>query len=71
MSIQEALTPMIQQSAPLVCLDRIVFDCCGWGSGDTIGSNDDDDIGGGKALGGEKKQSTNNRGEGDDGNGMI
>ncbi len=44
---------MIQQSAPLDHLDRIIFSCCGWGSGDPIGSNNDDDIVGGKALGGE------------------
>jgi hypothetical protein len=43
----------IQQSAPLVCLNRIVFGCCGWGSRDTIRSNDDNDIGGGEALGGK------------------
>ena len=36
----------IQQSAPLVRLDRIVFSCCGWGGGDAIGSNNDNNLGG-------------------------
>ena len=52
-SITEVMTTTIQQSAPLVRLDRIVLGCCGWGGGNAIGSNDDNDIGSGKALGGK------------------
>ena len=40
----------IQQSAPLVCLDRVVLGCCGLGGRDAIGNNDNNNIGGGTAL---------------------
>jgi hypothetical protein len=53
MSIQEAMMTTIQQSVPLVCLDRIVFGCCGWGGRNAIGSNGDNNISGGEALGSE------------------
>ena len=52
---------MIQQSAPLVHLDIIVFGCCGWGGRNVIDSSNVDDIGGGKALGGENNNQQTTR----------